>query len=254
MKLLLTTCHLVALLFINGLGQAQELPDIDDNPEADSERSEVVCYAAKDRWVCAPKGSKRPTATIENIKAKAATQAEDVEQLSEDDSINPLDPPTGVESMTDNAPEQPVVNPMAETPQEKVTEQPPQSNVVAEPDQPEVELPDTDQVTTADQVAASTQAPDYVGDNWFQHYPDHWTIQIIGVANQQNLEAFIRQQQLTDHDYRIVETRANDAPWWVVIYGHYPSRDDADMARNNLPKNLASDAWLRPLSSLAGEY
>ncbi|MCW8869469.1 MAG: SPOR domain-containing protein, partial [Proteobacteria bacterium] len=84
-------------------------------------------------------------------------------------------------------------------------------------------------------------------------YPDHWTIQIIGVANRQNLNAFIQQQQLTDANHRIVETRVNDAPWWVVIYGHYPDRDAADEARSRLPERLATDAWLRPLSSLTGD-
>ena len=241
----------VALLFI-GSAIAQKLP-VPASDVPDNERIEVVCYAAEDRWVCTPKGSEKPTATIEDIKARAASQADDTEDLSEADPINPLDPPQGVESMTDTAPAKPVINPMAETPEDVVTEQSPQATVSTEPEPSAIEWSKADQATAADQIETTTQAPDYVGDNWFERYPDHWTIQIIGVANQQNLEAFIREQQLTDQDYRIVETRANDAPWWVVIYGHYPDREAADQARNQLPAKLSDGAWLRPLSSLKGE-
>jgi len=248
MKLLLTISQLFALFFFSGVLHAQDIPDNDGSPVADSERAEMVCYAAKDRWVCAPKGSEKPTAAIEGIKAETSSQADDLDELTEEDSINPLNPPAGVEAMTDTAPAKPMLNPMNETPEDVVTEQSPQATVPAEPEQPQ-----TAQAITADQIETTTQAPDYVGDNWFQRYPEHWTIQIIGVANQQNLEAFIRQQQLTDQDYRIVETVASGAPWWVVVYGHYPNREAADQARMNLPDHLAMDAWLRPLSSLTGE-
>ena len=43
---------------------AQNLPTpATDVP--DDERTQVVCYAAEDRWICAPKGSEKPTAAIE---------------------------------------------------------------------------------------------------------------------------------------------------------------------------------------------
>ncbi|MCX7544168.1 SPOR domain-containing protein [Marinicella gelatinilytica] len=230
----------IALLITTDV-MAQNLP-VPDSDVSDSERTEVVCYAAQDRWVCTPKGSEKPTATIEQIKAES--DGDEAESLTEDSPLNPLDPPPGVESITDTAPEQPVVNLMTETPDDVITEQSPQATNTPEPQQT---------VTKTQQTEEQQAKPDYAGDNWFQRYPNHWTIQIVGVANQQNLDAFVQQQKLNDRDYRIIETRVNGAPWWVVIYGHYPSRDDADRARNNLPENLASDAWLRPLSSLAGE-
>lgn len=253
MKLLTSTSQLFVLLFFSGLLYAQDIPENDTTPVADSERAEVVCYAAEDRWVCAPKGSEKPTEVIEKIKTEAALHADEATDLTEINPINPLDPPQGVENMTDTAPAKPVLNPMAETPEDEITEQSPQATVAAEPEQRETELSENDQVAKADQLETTSQSPDYAGDNWFERYPDHWTIQILGVANRQNLADYIQQQQLTDQDYRIVETRANDAPWWVVIYGHYPDREAADQARNQLSAKLSDGAWLRPLSSLKGE-
>ena len=242
MKLLTSTSQLFALLFFSGLLYAQDIPENDTTPVAGSERAEVVCYAAEDRWVCAPKGSEKPTAAIDEAKNEANAETDDMDELSDNDSINPLDPPQGVEVMTDTAPAQPVVNPMAETPEDVLTEQSPQATI-----------PPESQQTISEQTEDIPQTPDYASDNWFEQYPDHWTIQIIGVANQQNLESFIKQQQLTDDNHRIVETQANGAPWWVVIYGHYPNREAADQARNQLPAKLSDGAWLRPLSSLKGE-
>lgn len=232
---------IIGLLFLNGSIMAQGLP-VPDAGVADNERTEVVCYAAEDRWVCTPKGNEKPTATIEKIKAESDT--DEAELFTEDSPINPLNPPQGVESITDTAPQKPILNPMAETPEDVITEQSPQATIPPESQQT---------VTKTQQTEEQQPKPDYAGDNWFQRYPDHWTIQIVGVANQQNLDAFIKLQQLDDQDYRIVETQVSGAPWWVVIYGHYPNRDAADKARYNLPTDLASDAWLRPLSSLAGE-
>ena len=242
MKLLTSTSQLFVLLFFSGLLYAQDIPENDTTPVADSERAEVVCYAAEDRWVCAPKGSEKPTAAIEEAKNEANAQNDDIDELSDDDSINPLDPPQGVEVMTDAAPAQPVVNPMAQTPEDVLTEQSPQATI-----------PPESRPTISEQTEDIPQTPDYAGDNWFERYPDHWTIQILGVANRQNLADYIQQQQLTDDNHRIVETRANGVPWWVVIYGHYPNREAADQARNQLPAKLSDGAWLRPLSSLKGE-
>lgn len=248
-----TLIRLAVLMFIPALSQSQDLPQQETENNSDEKRTQVVCYAAEDRWVCAPKGSEKPDVAINQEKqateSEQASTAESTQPQTEPMSVNPLDPPEGVESFTDTAPEQTINNPMAETPEDTLTEQSPQNTVPAEPQPPE-----TGQSIMADdlpsEVAATT---DYAGDNWFERYPDHWTIQIIGVANRQNLDAFIQQQQLTDANHRIVETRVNDAPWWVVIYGHYPDRNAADEARSRLPERLATDAWLRPLSSLTGD-
>jgi Uncharacterized protein conserved in bacteria len=247
--------RLLGLLLIAGICQAQDLPQQDNEQNADEKRTQVVCYAADDRWICAPKGSEKPTEAIE--QAKAQTDAEpnttpDVtESVSEPPPVNPLDPPEGVESLTDTAPAQPVTNPTAETPEDALTEQSPQATVPPQQEKPTViDEPEANEQQVAEQHNEPT---DYAGDNWFERYPDHWTIQIIGVANRQNLEAFIQQKQLTDDNHRIVETRANGAPWWVVIYGHYPDRATADEARSRLPERLATGAWLRPLSSLKGD-
>jgi DamX protein len=244
-----TLIRLAVLMFIPGLSQSQDLPQQETENNSDEKRTQVVCYAAEDRWVCAPKGSEKPTEAIEQAKAQADIEQQSTpeitESVTEPTPVNPMDPPAGVESLTDTAPAQPVTNPMAETPEDVLTEQSPQATVP-----PQQDMPDDINESEVQQQSVSA---DYAGDNWFERYPDHWTIQIIGVANRQNLNAFIQQQQLTDANHRIVETRVNDAPWWVVIYGHYPDRDAADEARSRLPERLATDAWLRPLSSLTGD-
>lgn len=252
-----TLIKLLGLILIAGMAQSQELPQQDSEKNTDQKRTQVVCYAAEDRWVCVPRGSEKPDVAINQEKqateSEQASTAESTQPQTEPMSVNPLDPPEGVESFTDTAPEQTIANPMTETPEDALTEQSPQATVVTKSKQPANELTKTEQDLTADPVETTTQSPDYVGDNWFERYPDHWTIQIVGVANQQNLETFVRQQQLTAADYRIVETVASGAPWWVVIYGHYPDREAADEARMSLPDHIATDAWLRPLSSLTGE-
>ena len=203
----------------------------EQDQEGSKERTQVVCHAVADRWVCTPSGS--DTSTAVNAPIQPAT-----ERLPETPSHS-MEPPPGVESVTDTVPETPITKPASEVSEADLT--------------PELSEPIStvqESLVTSD---STTVRPDYVGDNWFQRYPTHWTVQIVGVANQQNLDTFIKQQQLNDQDYRIVETVSKGAPWWVVIYGHYPNRDAADMARQNLPENLAIDAWLRPLSSIAGD-
>lgn len=246
--------RLMGLMLVTGICQAQDLPQ-QDKENDDEKRTQVVCYAAEDRWVCAPKGSDKPVKAIEQAKSQADGEQDTTpgmnESVSEPVPVNPLDPPTGVESLTDTAPAQPVTNPTAETPEDTLAEQSPQATVPPQQDKPAI----TDEPEVIEQQASEQQneAINYAEDNWFERYPDHWTIQIIGVANRQNLETYIQQQQLTDDNHRIVETRANGAPWWVVIYGHYENREAADRARQQLPAHLSDGAWLRPLSSLTGD-
>lgn len=75
----------------------------------------------------------------------------------------------------------------------------------------------------------------------------HYTIQLSGMASRQYLAEF-QQQYNTGQEKNVFtyQTVLNNKPWFVVVYGDYPSMQSAQLAAKNLPgvfKNMST--WVK---------
>ncbi len=222
-----------------------------NNDPAPDNSTEIVCFAANNKWVCAP----------ENERENALRKAESINQQAESDPASETD----IEINT--LPNQPRFNEVEETPQP--VQQPAQR--IARPEASRAES--TEPSETTRQPIRSTPAPATQQtpvrserdsgvtettmhlqsfEDWQQTHRNHWSLQVVGVGNRQNLPAFIRQHGLDDGPIAVVRTEVNGNPWWVVLYGLYPDRDAALEGKENLPRRLISGAWVRQINAIQG--
>jgi DamX protein len=91
----------------------------------------------------------------------------------------------------------------------------------------------------------------FKGEVWLlQQNPKHYTLQLIGVGNEQAAHQFIDRYRLGDKAAYFKGMR-NGVAWFSVVYGAYPSRDLAVSSRGRLPPELArGDAWPRTFASV----
>ncbi|PLY15716.1 MAG: hypothetical protein C0631_06230 [Sedimenticola sp.] len=77
-----------------------------------------------------------------------------------------------------------------------------------------------------------------------------YTLQLIGVYEAKAAEAFIKRYGL-ENQAKYFRTTLNGRDWYSVVYGVYPNRDAAAVAKATLPKSLTNrDIWPRPLASV----
>lgn len=80
--------------------------------------------------------------------------------------------------------------------------------------------------------------------------PDAYTLQLIGVGDEQAVTGFIRRHRLQGNA-AYFQTKSNGRPWFPVLYGIYPSRSAAVAARSKLPGNLTTKGvWPRSIASV----
>lgn len=72
----------------------------------------------------------------------------------------------------------------------------------------------------------------------------HYSIQISASSSLDNLLLFVKQHQLSN--YQIYETVRDQKPWFILIKGNYPTRDDAKAALQALPDTLQKNSpWIK---------
>ena len=82
---------------------------------------------------------------------------------------------------------------------------------------------------------------------------DEFTMQLIGVRERSKLEELTASLS-KPNQYDIVETRHQDKPWYILIYGRYSSKDQALVAVSELPTELGvSEPWIRTFSSIRAQ-
>jgi len=252
----------VLLLVFQQFLFAQEAsePDIENN---------IVCYAAKNKWVCAPADDQ--VQAQEKARKLALGQS-----LEDDEDIDP----TAVSPVTSTTASQ---RPISRQPDDNVrrisraNDFIPRSDALNNKPDQVVEsqqhkpTPAEQPVTVAEQVqtepvvttrpmqdvvAEPAQTPEdgsTVFSSWQRDYPNHWSYQVIGTSNRHKLDEFINRHQLSQWPFSIVKTQVNGADWWVVLVGLYDSRDSAIDNRDQLPAVLAGGAWVRQINTIIGE-
>lgn len=88
------------------------------------------------------------------------------------------------------------------------------------------------------------------GGNSLQNMPSsHFTLQLSSASRFDTLEAFAKQQSLTD--YQIYETRRDGKPWFVLVSGNYASSMEAKKAIAALPADVrAKKPWAKSVHQI----
>ncbi len=80
--------------------------------------------------------------------------------------------------------------------------------------------------------------------------PSNYTMQMLGSNEQARILRFIKSFP-DQSQFRHFETINNDQPWYVLVYGQYPTYDQAVAAVDNLPKELKNQKpWVRRISGI----
>ena len=117
-----------------------------------------------------------------------------------------------------------------------------------------------ERVATAPRQAASTVRLDATPppaeaprepQTWFDAAPaGHYTAQLIGSSNPDALERFVSRHGLGDRA-ALVETRRDGKSWFLVVYGDFASRGDANRALARLPEAARKHgAWVRTVGEV----
>jgi|GEM_PF-2174275 len=79
---------------------------------------------------------------------------------------------------------------------------------------------------------------------------DHYTIQLSGANSPKNLQAFIKKYRL-QNKASYFQTYNKGKVWYVIIYGNYKTKAQAQAALKNLPADLKQiHPWIRSYASL----
>lgn len=86
---------------------------------------------------------------------------------------------------------------------------------------------------------------------WLKKQPAAgYVLQLFGVRDQTAARKFIKSHNIGNKSAIFTTTHAG-APWYVVVYGYFPSRDAARAAIDDLPDDLARlKPWAKPLKSI----
>jgi DamX protein len=78
-----------------------------------------------------------------------------------------------------------------------------------------------------------------------------YALQLFGVSTRAAATGFIGRHGL-DSSARIIDTRRNGKPWFIVTYGQYASRTTAQNAAARLPPAVQREVepWVRDVKSL----
>ncbi len=88
-------------------------------------------------------------------------------------------------------------------------------------------------------------------EDWLRvQNPNAYTLQILGVHERLTLQAFITEYQLKE--VAMFKTTYRNKDWYVLAYGIYPTRSEAEAAIAKLPASLRKNTqpWVRSLGSI----
>lgn len=97
----------------------------------------------------------------------------------------------------------------------------------------------------------SRQTSEFLTSQWLQSQPaEHWTIQLLVFDAEEAAQAYIVQHSLQRKVAYFYEVK-DGTGFYKLVYGVYPTKEDANRARNALPGNMTKDRpWLRDMASI----
>jgi DamX protein len=80
--------------------------------------------------------------------------------------------------------------------------------------------------------------------------PNHYTLQLIGVSSEAAVSQFINKYQLNEQAY-YYNTKLRNKNWYVVVFGDYTTRQEAQNALNTLPVPVRDlQPWSRTMADV----
>ncbi|VAW43690.1 hypothetical protein MNBD_GAMMA02-1516 [hydrothermal vent metagenome] len=257
----------------SGVSSAQT--EINSNPTAENK---VICYAAQKKWVCAPADQKQKAheKAMKLVEQKQSTgidtdninssQVEiktmdvnnDFSQQVQELPANNQSPQAVIDPQIKDFIPRDDVNDLKQSEAEKSTKQTTSAEAIgvtveagsSEPVAPAQTTIEADDLGKQP-VSNSSQSNQF--GYWQNNYSEKWSFQVIGTSNRHHLDQFLNSHDLFQSNYSIVKTQSNSADWWIVLVGLYDSRDQALSQRNQLPSELANQAWVRQVKTITGE-
>ena len=82
-----------------------------------------------------------------------------------------------------------------------------------------------------------------------------FTLQILAASSEANVQAFVeRNRSGLRQALGYYRSQRAGAPWFVVVYGEFATREEADATLNRLPEALsAAGPWARPITAAQAE-
>jgi DamX protein len=115
-------------------------------------------------------------------------------------------------------------------------------------------VPETPMPETPVPVIAKTATREIRREKWLlSQDAASYTIQIIGVSYEKSMLNFINKNQLLkQNEIAYYESTFNDKPWYQLLYGIYPTKQDARLAAEKLPEDIRqkTEPWIRRLSGV----
>ncbi|RRJ83157.1 SPOR domain-containing protein [Aestuariirhabdus litorea] len=121
-----------------------------------------------------------------------------------------------------------------------------------EPGEQETSLPEPKASAVVSAEREST-APG-PGRQWLLAQPaTAYSLQMLGSHQREAVESFIARMG-SGSNWHLIETRHQNRPWFIALYGSYPTRDAALAALKSMSSTLqAQKPWARALAPLQGE-
>jgi DamX protein len=97
---------------------------------------------------------------------------------------------------------------------------------------------------------------DIKGEGWLlRQNTNAYTLQLMGSYDYVTLKKFLAQYSLTGNEIAMLKTVYNDKDWYVLVYGVYPSRTQAQLGIDSLPNSLRQNTqpWIRKLENIQNE-
>jgi DamX protein len=204
----------------------------------------------------APESAKPPA-----LIATTPTAVEETQTATEE-PIQPLpetSPPPAIAMLKESA--EPVLEgqaeekqPPAETKIQPLPEVPP-PQVIAEPEKAEIGKLETPSVEAKPAATTEKFKPSAIHrEKWLlSHSPSFYTIQILGVRNEQTLLDFIKKHKLREQPGKIAyyRTTYRGEVWYPLLYGMYATKKEALSGIRELPASIQqSTPWVRRLSAV----
>ncbi len=82
-----------------------------------------------------------------------------------------------------------------------------------------------------------------------------YALQLLGVRSEKSAQEFIRRfsRQLDNSKLSVYQTQYKGQPWYVVVYGPFGNKVDANKEASLLSKSLKNRPWIRPLSQIQSD-
>lgn len=161
-------------------------------------------------------------------------------------------PPPAVDAPAHQAPQKPAPAPkVQEKPKQAITKTPTKPAPTKSTNASKTKAPPATKTVQATRSQVSTAArPLHKAPA--QAAPESgYTLQLFGVSERVAASGFISRHGI-GATARIIDTKRNGTPWYVVVYGHYPARTAAQNAVSHLPPAIAREVkpWVRDVRSV----